>query len=454
MRFITFMICFFLAVPVFAQQPTRQELENRKKQILDAIHETENELAATKQNKNATIGQLRALQHKLSERQKLISTINDEVGDIDDNIKSSSGQVVQMKQTLELLKVRYAQSVRYSYETRSSYDMLAFLFSSNDFNDAIRRMKYLKKFRDYRKTQVEQIRITQAQIQHQIGVLNYQKAQKDELLTSQVQQKQELQKETDQTNQVVKDLKGREKELVANVEKNKKAAKKLDKAINEIIRREIEIARKQAEEEARKKAAAARAAEAATRNDGSRINNVHVTTTILPAPPGHTNTNTPAKKPTYAPANLELTPEALALSSNFESNRGRLPWPVEKGYISEQFGTHPHPVAEKVMIENNGVSITSAANATVRAVFEGTVISVFSMGGNSWTIIISHGQFYTVYTGVANPSVKKGQTVHTKQSIGTVGINDEGEPVVNFQIWKNTGKKDAIKLDPNAWIAR
>lgn len=453
MRFITFIVCFFLAVPVFAQQPTRQELENRKKQILDAIHETEDELAATKQNKNATIGQLRALQHKLSERQKLISTINDEVGDIDDNIKSSSGQVVQMKQTLELLKTRYAQSVRYSYETRSSYDMLAFLFSSSDFNDAIRRMKYLKKFRDYRKTQVEQIRITQAQIQHQIGVLNYQKAQKDELLTSQMQQKQVLQKETDQTNQVVKDLKGREKELVANVEKNKKAAKKLDRAINDIIRREIEIARKQAEEEARKKEAAARAAEAAAaRSNGGRINNVHVTTTVLPAPPGHANTTTNRKA--AAPVNLELTPEALALSSNFESNRGRLPWPVEKGYISEQFGTHPHPVAEKVMIENNGVSITSSPNATVRAVFDGKVTNVFTMGGNTWTIIISHGQFYTVYSGVVNVTVKKGQSVRTKQAIGSVGLNDEGEPVVSFQIWKDVGKKDAVKLDPNAWIAR
>jgi murein hydrolase activator len=450
MRRITFIICFLLAVPVFAQQPTRTELENRKKQILDAIRETEDELAATKQNKNATIGQLRALQHKLSERQRLISTINDELGDIDNTIKSSSSEVTQLKQTLEFLKMRYAQSVRYSYETRSSYDMMAFLFSSSDFNDAIRRMKYLKKFRDYRKTQVEQIRITQAQIQHKIGVLNYQKAQKDELLTSQMQQKQELQKETDQTNQVVKDLKGREKELVANVERDKKAAKKLDKAISEIIRHEIEVARKEAEEEAKRKEAAERAAENAANN--GRGSNVHVTTTVLPAPPGHANTSYPKRAPA-APVNLELTPEALALSNNFESNKGRLPWPVEKGYISEQFGTHPHPIAEKVMVENDGVSITSASNAAVRAVFDGTVTKVFSMGGNTWTVIISHGQFFTVYNGVVNVSVKKGQEVHTKQTIGTVGINDEGEPVVNFQIWKNV-RNEPVKLDPNAWIAR
>jgi len=446
MRIITLIICFFLVIPVFAQQPSRADLENRKKQILDDIRQTESDLAVLKQNKNTTIGQLRALQNQLSQRQRLISTINDQVGNINNNIQSSSGEVAQLKQNLELLKVRYAQSVRYSYETRSSYDMMAFLFSSNDFNDAMRRMKYLKKFRDFRKSQVEQIRITQAQIQHKIGVLNSEKAQKDELLTSQVQQKQVLEKETNETNEVVKDLKGREKEMTANVEKDKKAAKKLDKAIQDVIRREIEIARKQAEEEAKKR-------EAATAATNTRNSNMKVTssTTII-TNPGRPVYNPPKK--TTTPIDLALTPEALALSSNFENNHGRLPWPVEKGFISDQFGTHPHPVQEKVLITNNGISITSAPNANVRAVFDGTVTAVLSMGGGSWTIIISHGQYYTVYSGLANTSVRKGDNVHTKQSIGSVGVNDEGEPMINFQIWKNVGKKDAVKLDPNSWIAR
>jgi septal ring factor EnvC (AmiA/AmiB activator) len=190
MRYIIITLCLLCSVSAFAQQQSRADLEAKKKEIMDAINETQRQLDETKQNKNATIGQLRALQNKLAERQKLIGNINDEIGDIDNNIKSSSTEVTHLKGNLEQLKIHYAQSIRYAYETRSNYGMLAYMFSSSDFNDAMRRMKYLKKLRELREQQVEQIRITQAQLTHKIGVLNAAKAQKDELLNSQMQQKQ------------------------------------------------------------------------------------------------------------------------------------------------------------------------------------------------------------------------------------------------------------------------
>lgn len=458
MRIKAIIVCLLLSLPVSAQQqqPSRSELESRKKQIMDAIHETEQQLEATKKDKNATLGQLRALQNKLAERQRLISNINDEIDNISSSISTSASEVNKLKHTLEALKTRYAQSVRYSYENRSSYDMLAFIFSSGNFNEAMRRMRYLKKMRDYRKQEVEQIRITQHTIEHKIGVLNAEKAQKDELLTEQVEQKKVLQQETNQTNQVVNDLKGREKELKEAIEKNRKVIARVDKAINDVIRREIELARKKAEEEARKKAE--EEAKKASAEAHPRTSGVKVTTTTLPPsntrPATTTTSSTPAATRPTPVYNLNLTPEAAALSDNFENNKGRLPWPVEKGFISELFGRHPHPIAEKVMIENNGIGIRTAPNAIARSVFDGTLSSAFFIPGNGWTAIVTHGRYFTVYSGLASVSVKKDQPVHTKQQIGVVGTTDEGEPTINFQIWKSNGKGAPIKLDPSSWIAR
>ncbi|RYE25610.1 MAG: peptidase M23 [Sphingobacteriales bacterium] len=473
MRIIaSFIFVLLVATVVFAQQqPTRADLEKRRQGILASIRETEEQLEATKKDKSATMGQLRALQNKLSERQKLIGNINTEIGQINDNIKNSSSQVTNLKQNLEQLKAGYAQSVRYAYKTRSSYDMLAFLFSSNDFNEALRRIKYLKKYREHRKDQANQIRVTQGEIVKQIGVLNTAKSQKDVLLTAEMQQRSELLKESDETNKVVKDLKGKEQQLLGNIEKDKKAAKQLDRAVAEIIRREIEIARKKAEEEERrrveeerKKAAAAAAAANVPPSSGSKI---AVTTNnggkpIPSGTPTPAGTNRPATtattsapvasvtpKPRPAPVNLSLTPEAAALSNSLETSRGRLPWPVEKGFISENFGRHPHPIAEKVMVENNGIDITTGVGAGVRTIFDGTVSKVFSIDGSSWNVIINHGRYFTVYSGLASVSVKKDQQVKTKQSIGTVGANDEGTAVLNFQIWR-----DGNKMDPAGWIAR
>jgi murein hydrolase activator len=194
MRIIILFLLVFLSVSVQGQAQvqyaqSKDTLIARRKAIMDAINETEKQLAAIKNDKQATMGQLRALQNKLADRQRLIGNINDELSSIDKDIRVSSREVLTLKQKLEQLNMRYAQSIRYSYTTRSSYDMLAFLFSSQDFNEAMRRMKYLKKFRDFRKYQVLQINLTQNQLKQKIGTLNAEKTQKDQLLNVQVLQK-------------------------------------------------------------------------------------------------------------------------------------------------------------------------------------------------------------------------------------------------------------------------
>lgn len=475
----------------FAQQPSaaRSDLERRRQAIIESIRQSQQQLEETKRNKNATLAELRALQSKLDGRMRLIGNINQEIAAISGTIQTSTQQVGQLQQNLTVLKSRYAQSVRYAYKHRSSNNMLAFLFSSKDYNDAVRRMKYLKRYRDYRQQQAEAIRTTQGRIESKIDVLNTQKKQKDMLLTAEEQQKLVLQQERNETNTVVTQLKGREKELLADIANNKKAADKVKKAVNALIAREIEEQRRRAMEEARKKAAeeqrrrdeeqrkiaAANAAKAAAAARNSGATNVATGSGTRPSigppkpnsegPVNPANSNTSSSSgtrpvaATIAPRpariatarEMSMTPEALALSNSFAANRGRLPWPVERGVITGFFGTHKHPVAN-VMVDNNGIDIQTGGGAAARAVFEGTVTSVFPVDGSGLNVLVAHGEFYTVYANLASVSVSKGQHVSTKQTIGTVGNNEEGLPMINFQIWKAAGKGSA-KLNPSQWIA-
>lgn len=472
MRNFLSVILILLSVAAYAQQPSREELEQRRKQLLETIRETENQLAATRKNTKATMGELRALQAKLAGRQKLINNINQEIEQIGSSIQRSSSEIDKLKGNLDILKARYAQSVRYAYMSRSSYDMLAFLFSSDDFNEAMRRMKYLKRYRDYRKDQADQIRLTQTKLQEEISGLNSEKAKKDILLSAEEQQKQAIEEDRNKTNQVIKELKGQEKELTAKILKNRRTQQQIDKAVEEIIRKELELARKKAEEERRQREAEERrlreeeekrkalAANTTTAKPGG--SNISVNNNAGNVPPPATKT-TPAAKPVTSagtppatkpvapkPAyDYGLTPEAAALSNNFESNKGKLPWPVEKGFISLGYGPYKHPIAEKVTLNNNGINITTNTGAGVRACFEGTVSRVFTMDNKNWNVIISHGRYFTLYMNLSNVTVKLNQKVSTKQHIGTAAVNEDGESVINFQIWVETNK-----VNPEPWIAR
>ena len=449
MRITSLILCFLLSVTAIAQQKqvqynmTKEQYEVERKKIQDAINETQQQLDLIKNNKKATMSELRALQNKLADRQRLIGNINEQLGNIDNTIRSSSKEVGSLKQKLEQLKIRYAQSIRYAYETRSSYDMLAFLFSSNSFNDAMRRMKYLKKFREFRKQQVEQIRITQNQLQHKIGVLNAEKAQKDELLSTQVQQSQVLKQDADKTNNVIQELKGKESQLLKEIAKNKETARRVDKAIQYYIETEMAKAAKAAEDEAKRKEIAA-----AKANPAVKPAKTNPTPEPTPNPPSTRNAPK-AEAPT-----LLLTPTDVALAANFEGNKGKLYWPVEKGYIIEHFGVHPHPVETKVEVDCPGINIQTNENAPVMAVYNGTVSKVFSITGSSWIVMIAHGNYFTVYNGLSSVAVKEGQEVSTRQVIGHVANNDENIPSVMFEIWKSSGKKGQIKLNPELWIGR
>lgn len=510
MRLFPILVTLFCCLSlVINAQTSRSDLEKRRASLLNEIATTQQQLEDTKKDKKATLSQLNALTAKLNARQKLINNINAEMVNINGNINLSASEIQTLNKNLEILKARYAQSVRYAYKHQTSQNMMAFLFSSNDFNDAMRRMQYLKKYRDFRKDQAGKIRTTQGRLTQKIGALNNQKVQKSKLLQVEESQKNEIQQETQQTNQVVMELKGREKELMTQIQQNQKTAKKLESSIKDQIRREIGLARKKAEEEARKKAAAEALArkqaadeearrkaslaarEAANSNTGNSYQAGNQTVNLNTGRPsannnaaasnnqqvsGSNNTNNavknnppaskppvvnnntvsrpiaearPVEKPSYK---LSLTPEVQATSNNFNANKGRLPWPVEKGFISGNFGKHPHPLFPKVIMENNGVDIATGEGATVRAVFEGVVKTVTNIDGTM--VMISHGEYFTVYTNLAGAAVKVGDHVSAKQAIGRAGKNDDGDNMMNFQVWKVGSNNSLFPVNPSEWIAR
>lgn len=489
--------CCLLLISLFVQaQSSRSELEKRRQALAESLKETQAQLEATKKDHRVTISQLNALKAKLAARERLIRNINMELSALDRDIRTSATEVKSLKSDLKTQQQRYAQSIRYAYANRSSYNTLAFVFSASDFNDIVRRLKYMKKYRDFRKNQAVAIRNTQSKIEQKITALSHAKNEKGQLLTTEQQQKQELESEKDQTNKVVEELRGREKELMADAENKKRMTKRLDNAIAEAIRKEIEIARRKAEEEERKrreeearKAAALAAAEKANNNQavfGSGNNKVILAggskyDVPTPAPansagkasgtkPANTTTEKPSgnsnntayhpvantvennnaarprsNRPSYTPM---TTPEVAELTKGFENNRGRLPWPVSSGVVVDEFGKHKHAVATRVEVENNGVDIQTSRGAKARAIFEGTVTKIISIAGLGQTVLVNHGKYFSVYSGLSSVEVKMGDNVSTKQNIGTVGNNEDGVPVLNFQVWRG-----GDKMNPQSWIA-
>src|SRR5690554_558070 len=480
LMFLTFLS---LGLAVFAQKgPSRSELEKRRASLLKEINATQQLLQSTEKDRKATVSELRAINAQLSARQQLINNINSEIGHLDKDIKETASEIEILNKNLEVFKMRYAQSVRYAYRNRASQNMVAFLFSAKNFNDGIRRVQYLKRYRDYRKDQADEIRKTQQALNARVETLNLDKKQKSSLLNTEESQKQKIQEESQKTNKLVQELQGREQELLNQIKKDQQIAARLQNAIAAEIRKEVEAARKKAEaeaaklraeEEAKRKKAEEEAKRIAAAEErkrqqaggevyysgqgdvilnvgkpGSSAGTEETETPTAAAAPQDAPKPTPAVgKPSYK---LGLTAEVQTISDNFTNNKGRLPWPVASGFISGKYGKHPHPVYATVITENNGIDITTANNAAVLAVSGGTVLRVMNIDG--YVVMVSHGEYFTIYSNLSSANVQVGQKIDFKQTVGRAGINSEGVPMVNFQIWKVGGNNSTQTLNPEEWI--
>jgi len=396
------LISFLLPLHFSYSQNSREDLEKKKEELVKEINSLQKELDQTKKSKKATSGQLAALNKKIKARKQLINTYNSEVFQLDKEINNKVSTVRSLDRDLDTLKSNYAKMIYYAYKHRGAYDRLLFLFSASDFNDAIRRLKYIKRFDAFRRQQAQLILGTSADLKKQMTVLKVKKQSKQQLVSQQVEQAQKLSAEKTEKDKLVKSLSKQEKDLKLSIDKKKKEQAALKKEIADLIKKEIE--------EAKKKGASSSSSSTSS--------------------------------------SLNLTPEAAALSASFESNKGQLPWPVEKGEISDEFGTHSHAVFDNLTVKNNGVDITTVQGANVRAIFKGTVVGILSNPGYHKAVLVRHGEYFTVYSNLISVSVKTNDEVKTKQALGVAYTDPvSGETMVHLEVWKGT-----VLLNPESWL--
>jgi septal ring factor EnvC (AmiA/AmiB activator) len=430
--FILFFLIALVHQIVIGQ--SRDELEKRRKQIQGEIEQLQKQQSTISKDKKASLGQLNLIQSKLQKRFAVIENINDEVRLIDNNIYSSNREIYRLEKQLDTLKEHYGRTIEYAYKNRSSYDMLNFIFTSSGFNDAVKRVAYLKSYREYREDQVANISKTKTELERKKNQLSQNKQEKSKALEEQNRQRQILEEEKNEKAGFVNKLKAREKELLSELAAKKRLDKNLQNAIASIVRREIEDARKKAAAEDAKRIALENAAKAKAANESGAVK-APATTTTAPKPAAT------VRKTTV----LESTPEVTRVSVGFENNRRNLPWPVETGTITSGFGKRSIE-GTKLMEDNIGVTIGTQQGATVKAVFEGVVSSVFDVAG-SQAVTIKHGKYFTTYYNLSSVSLSKGAQVTMGQLIGKAGVNDDGDGEILFVV-----NNESTFVDPQGWL--
>ncbi|WP_162054978.1 murein hydrolase activator EnvC family protein [Pontibacter pamirensis] len=405
-RLTFFLLLLSLPLATQAQKKkSKAQLEKEKKENLSRIKEANRILQQTKKQKEASIGQLNAIKEKITVQKGVISNISREIHFIESDVQETEGIVGALQNDLDRLKAEYATMVYAASKTANSYNKLMFLFASDNFNQLVRRMRYLQQYSEARKKQVEQISKVQTVLSGQLAILESKKQQKQNLLNKQLSENKNLLTLRQQQDSVITNLSKQESNLKQEVASRQESVKKLDKLIADIVREEI--------------ARAARAARAA------------------------------GKASSAGAGKVTLTPELALISSSFAGNKGRLAWPVERGFVSQKFGRHNHPVLKGVVVENHGVDIQTTQGASARAIFEGTVLTVASVPGMNNIVMVQHGDYFTVYAKLKTVTVKPGQTVKLKDVIGTVYTDSDGTTALQFQVWKNQQN-----LNPETWIAR
>jgi septal ring factor EnvC (AmiA/AmiB activator) len=434
-KIITAFIFLLFAQISFAQQPAdKATLQKQREQLRNEIEQTERILNETKKTAKVNIGQLSLINKKMDLQGNVIENINGEIRNLNNDIYSSQLEVNKMKRILDTLKQEYSKSMVYAYKNRSNYDFLNFIFSANNFNDAIKRIAYLKSYRNYREMQSENILKTQAMLEDKIAILSGNKKRKNVVLDEQGKELTKLEKQQQEKSEIVTQLKGKQKELTAQVNAKRKQDAKLRNAISAMIKREIEIARAEAAKKEK-----ARLEELKREKAAEKSNPTEKTTIAKTIKP-----NVPAKTATSSV--LVSTEADRALNASFEKNKGSLPWPVN-GFVISHYGANQLP--GNIDYNNPGVTIGAKVGETVKAVFDGEVTLV-SYIEDKQAVFIKHGKYFTVYSNLESVNVQRGTQVKTGQAIGRAGVNDEGDGGrVDFILMK-----ESDNVNPESWLRR
>lgn len=388
---VTLVALLVLLTFVCYGQKTKTQLEQEKRENLKRIAEAEKILTDTEHEKNATIGQLQAINQQISAREGLISSLSQEVSLLDSEIGELNIIVRALERDLKDLKEEYGRMIYSSYKANKGYSKLTFLFSSRTFNQLFRRLKYLEQYSDARQLQAREIEIVAKELRAQQNEVEIKRSEQRRLLNQQVSENKKLIGLKDRQDLVVKELNKREKDLRKELNDRKTAVGKLDVLIADIVRKEVERSK-------------------------------------------------------TLSTSAQATEEQR--SSLFEENKNKLGWPVSSGFISSHFGKHPHPIIKNIIEDNPGVEIQTSQDAEVKSVFEGSVVAVAIVPGMNNMVLLKHGEYYTLYARLRTVHVKRGQLVKADEVLGEVYTDKDGISELHFEVWK-----EFTKLNPEGWLA-
>ena len=401
---LTFTLLLLTYLAYGQTKKSREQLEKDKIEIQNRLKEFDDILKKTAATKKSSIGELNAITNQFQSQNRLVNTIDREVTLLSNEIFETENQIAFLEKQLIELKEEYGRMIYNSSKLNRGLSIVAFVFSSANFNQLYMRLKYLRQYTDSRKQQAAQIEKLSTELASKRLLLDDQKEDKVKVLVEEKTEKETLEKMRKEQQGLVNTLSKKEREIQRQITATKKQQEQLNRMIKAAIEAEIKLA------------------EAAAKKDNS----------------------TTTKK---AGTSMPMTPEAAALSSSFAGNKGKLPWPVETGMVSQGYGTYPHPSLKGITLENDGIDIRTQPNANVRAVFDGVVSRVTTIPGYGNTLIIKHGEYFTMYSRLKTITVSAGQTVKAKGIIGQVATNAEGVAEVHFQTWKGLQI-----MDPATWI--
>jgi len=421
----SFVVVSFLSTGVFAQQQTREELEKQRAQLKKEMEQTQKLLNSNKAKTKENLVQWKLINDKVNLQNRIIDNLSRDIGLLDNNIYTNQREINRYNKLLDTLKEEYAKSMVYAYKNRGNYAFLNFIFSAASFNDAIRRVAYLKYYRDYREKQGENILRTQELRRQRIAELGGIKVQKSEVLKSKDREMTALEAQKLEKDKIMNELKKQGKQLNSQLAAYKKQMKKVDNAINAAINRALADAKKAAVKKA---------------NEESAKTNATATA------PVKTPSTTVKAVPKKVSESILLNSENMALNENFVKNRGILPWPVDKGVTIMHYGRNQLPSGS--VIDVTGITVGTDIGSNVKAVFDGVVSNVVFIE-DMQVVIIQHGKYFSTYSNLSSVSVQRGQHVKTGQVIGKAAANLDGIGAIDFFINDERGN-----IDPEKWLKR
>lgn len=439
--------CFFGAV--FGQS-SQEKLKKEQQKLEKRISNTRSLLSKVKSNSQASLNELRLIENQIKSREALVRIFDNQVRMAEIKMVEKKQEVKRLKKRLSDLKRQYKKMVLYAYKHRSNYGRVMYLLSADNYNEAIKRNRYLKKVAGVQKKQAALIKQHQELIAREISEISEEKDSKLLALAEKKQEREQISKDKSKKEKSYEKFKKEEQNLLAQLKTDERKKAEVKQRIDAELRQEMarEQARQRERDKAKKEQEKTQANIAAT---STKASNGTATSKPAETPKSGSKTNTTATETPKQVTYTEST-EGSAVGKSFEANRGRLAWPVEKGSITERYGTNPHPTLAGVVTNNNGIDITCPKYARVRAVFEGEVTSVFSINGAGKFVVIKHGAYRTVYGNLQETYVSVGSKVSTKQSIGSLLADDSGVSICHFEIHNVAGGMKS--LNPSLWIGR